>query len=706
MDTSRYGGCNVDLRRGDAIRTWFSAAVVSTLLTVASRAAPGPWASGRFMPDEIIVKFRTPAPDANGLESTPGGKANASKDLRAPGRQFRVRQMRPIVKDFDRRQAQLRSLADLDESRLTPKQRQLLRRQRRAGANGRCPELGNIYRVQLDLEAGESLDQVLAAYRSRADVEYAEPNPIISACVTPNDPSYADQWALSKIHAAEAWDTCRGSSEVVVAVLDTGADYNHPDLQGNLWTNEAERVGLPWVDDDDNGYVDDIRGYNFVAYTGDPRDDHGHGTAITGVIAAVGNNGTDTAGVCWAVRIMPVKVLGADGEGTAADAVPAIYYAVANGADIISGSWGGAEASNALRDAMAYAHAEGVVVVAAAGNSGSGDPYFPAAYPEVISVAATDSNDQRWYLSNYGDWVDLAAPGRDIVSLYATLPGPATRAGVVRRMSGTSLAAPHVSGACALLLAANPFLRSDELHRILMATGDPIQPGICASNGRLNVYAALRAVIPPEGTIRMDRTYYAEGIDIGLLLADWHLRGVGHFAVSVETAGGDQEIVSLRETNVSLGVLRGTIASQNAAVTVGDGILQVHDGEGIQARYLDADDGLGHAGEWRLAIAVADFKPPAVVSVEAGPQGRGATIEIRTNEPTRAEVRFGETVAGPFLSIQKDPVLNERHSIQLRGLAPQTQYYFVVAITDEAGNEAVADNDGLNYSFATLATQP
>jgi len=653
------------------------------------------------MPDEIIVKFRTPVPEVNGLESTPDSKSTVSQSLRTPGQRFRVRQMRPILKDFDRRQAQSGLLGDLDQSRLTQKQRQLLRRQKRATATGKRPELGNIYRVRLALDAGETLDKVLAAYRSRPDVEYAELNPIISVCGTPNDPSYADQWALSKIHASEAWDTCRGSSEVIVAVLDTGVDYDHPDLQGNLWTNEAEREGLPWVDDDDNGYVDDIRGYNFVSYTNDPRDDHGHGTAMTGIIAAVGNNGTDIAGVCWTARIMPVKVLGSGGDGTAADAVPAIYYAVANGADIISGSWGGAESSNALRDAIAYAHEEGVVVVAAAGNSGSGDPYYPAAYPEVISVAATDSGDQRWYLSNYGDWVDIAAPGREIVSLRAMLPSQATRTGVLSRMSGTSLAAPHVSGTCALLLAADPFLRCDELHRILTATVDPIEPGICASNGRLNVAAALRAVIPPEGTIRTDRTYYAEGTDIGLLLADWHLRGAGHFTVYMETAGGDQEIVTLRETNVSLGVLRGTIASQNAPVTLGDGILQVHDSEGIEARYLDSDDGQGHAGQWRQAIAVADFRPPAVVSVEAKPQRQTATIEVHTNEPTCAEVRFGETVTGPFLSIQKNPALSEQHSIPLRGLAPQTQYYFVVALADEAGNEAVADNNGQNYSFAT-----
>jgi subtilisin family serine protease len=670
------------------------------LLTATGWSALGSSVPGRFVPDEIIVKFRTPASDTNDTAAgTVSGKSVLSQDLREYGARFRVREIGPILKDFDRRQAVLRSLQDLDPSKLTQNQRHLLRRQKRVTTTGIRPGLGSIYRVRLDLDAGESLDSVLAAYRSRPDVEYAEVNPLISICATPNDRLYADQWALGKIHAAQAWDTCRGSSEVVVAVLDTGVDYNHPDLRANLWTNTAERDGLRGVDDDDNGYVDDIRGYNFVYGNNDPIDDHGHGTHCAGIIAAVGNNGTDIAGVCWVARIMPVKILTAAGDGSAADAVPAIYYAVANGADIISGSWGGTETSNALRDAIAYAYDQGVVVVAAAGNAGSDTPFYPAAYPEVISVAATESNDHCWYLSNYGDWVDIAAPGRDIVSLLATLPGQVARAGTSSTRSGTSMAAPHVSGACALLLAANPLLRCDELSQILTATADPITPGICSFNGRLNVYEALRAVILPEGTIRMDRAHYLQDADISLLMADWDLKGAGQCTVLVETAGGDQEIVTLRETSVSPGVFRGAITSENTPVKLGDGVLQVHDGEGIQARYLDANDGSGHTGQWRSASAVADYKPPSVVSLETTSQGRVTIVEFQTSEPTRAEVRFGQTSGGPYLSIQRDLVLSEQHSVQLRGLTPGTQYYLVVAITDEAGNEALADNDGQSYSF-------
>ncbi len=258
----------------------------------------------------------------------------------------------------------------------------------------------------------------------------------------------------------------------MVAIVDTGVDYSHRDLQGNLWVNEAEQNGVAGIDDDGNGYVDDVYGYNFAYNSNDPMDDHGHGTHCAGIVAAVGNNGLDVAGVCWKARIMAIKVLDADGDGSAGDAVPAIYYAVANGADIISGSWGATEGSDALKDAVAYAYSQGVIVVAAAGNEGSDVAYYPAAYPNVLAVAATDPSDRRWYSSNYGDWVDVAAPGRDILSLGLTSAGQMTA-----RKTGTSMAAPHVSGACALVLSANPLLTCDEVEDIITTTGDPIAAG-------------------------------------------------------------------------------------------------------------------------------------------------------------------------------------------------------------------------------------
>jgi len=654
------------------------------------------------VPEEIIVKFRSPAADTNGdtEDVSVSSKSSPSRDLQSLRDRYRVREMRPLLRGRAHQQVKLPATREQDQSRQARRQRLLLR-QRRATAGAKIPDLGGVYRVRLDLEAGQSLEEALAAYTSRPDVEYAELNPVISICAMPDDRLYAEQWSLGKIQAPEAWDTCRGDGEIVVAVIDTGVDYNHRDLQGNMWINEAELNGVADVDDDGNGYVDDIHGYNFTHDNNDPADDHGHGTHCAGTIAAVGNNGLDTSGVCWNARIMPLKILGSTGDGNAADAVPAIYYAVANGADIISGSWGSEEDSNMLREAIAYARREGVIVVAAAGNKGSDKPYYPAAYPEVISVTATESNDQRWYLSNYGDWVDMAAPGRDVLSLRAA----GTSSGVVRdqftcKLSGTSMAAPQVSGTCALLLSANPLLTCAELQEMLTTTGDPIESGICVSNRRLNVYKALHAAIPAEGVIRLDRAYYAEHTDIAVLLADWDLRGSGQQVVQLESGDGDKEALILIETEASLGVFRGVIASASRAGKPGDGILQARHGEGIYAYYLDGDGGLAQAGSWRQASAVADYEPPMVSELNIDRQRLTVTIELTTSEPTRVEIRYGRTLGGPYDLVERDSELGERHTVTLRGLEPQAQYWFVANVSDAAGNETLMDNGGLDYSLA------
>lgn len=673
---------------------------------VVASAAPLPAARGRFVPGEIIVKFRAAAADVNdtAVNLRASGKPTGGGHLPAIDGRCRVREMEPLLANFDRHLAKLRTTRVRREAR-TLRARGLPGRQRHGGEDAAAGP-GRIYRLRLDLEANQDIREVLAAWRNRPDVEYAELNPIISICATPDDPSYAEQWSLGKIQAPEAWDTSRGAADVVVAVIDTGVDYNHRDLQGNLWVNEAEVNGVAGVDDDDNGYIDDVHGYNFAYNNSDPIDDHGHGTHCSGIIAAVGDNGLDVAGVCWSARIMALKILGSAGDGSAADAVPAIYYAVANGADVISGSWGGEDSSDVLREAIAYAHREGVVVVAAAGNEGSDAPFYPAAYPEVISVAATDSTDQRWYLSNYGDWVDIAAPGRDIVSLRATGSSQGGTGNVYTgRMSGTSMAAPHVSGACALLLAANPFLTCDEVADMLTAGVDPIASGICASNGRLNLYGALRTAIPAEGTIRLDRAAYREQADLGILLADWDLRGTGQQVVLIEAGSGDQEMVALAETPVALGVFRGKVPTQSGAAEPGDGILQVQHGESIFARYVDGDVS-GQAGRWRQAEAIADYQAPSVYNLVIETRGRTATIDVLTSEPTRAVVRYGTTCGGPYERTARGAELADEHAIPLRGLIPHTQYCFVVALVDEAGNEILADNAGGGYTFVADSNFP
>ena len=636
-------------------------------------------AAGRFVPNEIIVKFRTATPNTDGSIIDLDG--TTSNPLSAPRHRFHVREAN--------RQADGRG------------QRRSGRWRGQSMQTATTTDLDRIYRVKVDTGAGVAVEQVLAAYLSRADVEYAELNPVIAICATPDDPAYGFQWSLPRIHAAEAWDTCRGSNEVVVAIIDTGVDYNHRDLQGNLWVNEAELSGETGVDDDGNGYIDDLHGYNFADDTSDPMDDHGHGTHCAGIVAAVGDNGLDIAGICWSARVMGIKILDADGEGDAADAVPAIYYAVASGADIISGSWGGEESSSVLKEAIAYAHRRGVLVVAAAGNLGSNAPYYPAAYPEVLSVAATDSSDEKWYLSNYGSWVDLAAPGYSIPSLRRGSTRSITATSVTARMSGTSMAAPHVSGACALLLSANLSLSCNELHDIVVATGDPIESGIAGSDKRLNLYEALRGAIPAAGTVRLDRERYADGSRVSILLADWDLRGAGSQEVSLGTDGGDDEVAVLTETEASLGVFTGEIFVHNAVVALGDGVLEAADGQTILVRYRDADDGLGNAAQWREASALADFSPPTVVDVKVEVHAVTATINLLTNEPALAEIRYGRIAAGPYDLIESEAESGELHTIDISGLSTQTKYYFVVGLTDGAGNETLANDAGQAYSFTT-----
>lgn len=263
------------------------------------------------------------------------------------------------------------------------------------------------------------------------------------------------------------------------------------------------------------------------------------------------------------------------------------------------------------------------------------------------------------------------------------------------------MAAPHVSGACALLLSANPSLTCDELHDIVTATGDTIAAGIAGSNRRLNVSAALQGAVPPVGTIHLDRENYADGVPVSILVADWDLRNAGTQEVFLTADGGDEEVVTLTETEVSLGVFRGDVVVQNALAIPGDGVLQTQDGQGILARYLDADDGQGNFGQWRQAIAQADFTAPSLLDVQVQIQGTAVTINLLTDEPALAEIHYGTISGGPYGLSEGETQLAELHDIDLSELRMQTRYYFVVLLTDATGNEILVDDGGQPYSFMT-----
>lgn len=382
------------------------------------------------------------------------------------------------------------------------------------GLGWRATPLGD--GCELLIAPGVSADGMHAwAGRTKAIVSI-EPDRALSTLAIPNDASFGTLWGLdnsgqsqgvgnSDINAPEAWEITTGSRHAVVAVIDSGVDYTHPDIAANVWTNPREVAG-DGIDNDANGFVDDVRGWDFANADADPMDDDGHGTHVSGTIGAVGNNAIGVAGVNWQVSIMGLKFLDAEGNGYTSDAVAAVTYATRMRRDFgvnvvaINASWGGETRSTALADAIAAAGRAGILFVTAAGNESSNNDRV-ASYPAnqandaVIAVAATNRSNRLAAFSNYGSkTVDLAAPGEAILS---TVPG-----GGYASFSGTSMATPYVTGTVALMVAANPRATAAEIRSALLSTVKPIAAlsGKVATGGLLDAAAAVRAITQPAPT--------------------------------------------------------------------------------------------------------------------------------------------------------------------------------------------------------------
>jgi hypothetical protein len=324
----------------------------------------------------------------------------------------------------------------------------------------------------------------------------------------PSDPQYGQLWGMSTIDAPDAWNVTTGSSSVVVAVIDTGVDYAHRDLAANIWTNPGEIAGNGF-DDDHNGFIDDVHGYDFVNNDGDPIDDNSHGTHVAGTIAAAANNGQGVAGVNWTSSIMALKFLDSDGSGYVSDAIRAVNYATMMRTQyhvnvrVMNNSWGGGDYSSALDSAIRASAAADILFVAAAGNDASNNdanPQYPANYgaANVISVAAVDPNRSLASFSCYGaSTVDVAAPG---VSIYSTVPN--NRYAVY---SGTSMATPFVSGVAALACAAAPNATASQIRNAILGGVDKVAAlqGKVASGGVLNAYHTLQLLgaQAPQGPV-------------------------------------------------------------------------------------------------------------------------------------------------------------------------------------------------------------
>jgi thermitase len=329
--------------------------------------------------------------------------------------------------------------------------------------------------VRVQVTPGQEVATV-AALMDRGDVEFATPNYIIEALGDPNDTWFGIQWALKQsqdhdIDAPQAWDIHSGGDNVTVAIIDTGVDLDHPDLQANV-----------------------VPGYDFVNGDSDPDDDHGHGTHVAGIAAAVGNNSTGVAGVSWGAKIMPLKVLSAAGSGNTYNLSQAIYYAADNGAKVINMSLGARYSKwpcnwDSVEAAFNYAVGKGVLMVVASGNDGQNGVNCPAAYDQVMAVGSTTSSDGRSSFSNYGSRLDIAAPGS---SIYNT-----TRFGSYGYKSGTSMATPHVAGLAALIWSFAPSLSDSQLRAVIQNGADDLDISgwdQYYGHGRINAWEAMESV--------------------------------------------------------------------------------------------------------------------------------------------------------------------------------------------------------------------
>ena len=369
---------------------------------------------------------------------------------------------------------------------------------------------------ELLVAPGVSADGMRAWAGRTQTIVSIEPDRALSTLAIPNDASFGTLWGLnnsgqspgvgnSDINAPEAWETTTGSRSVVVVVIDSGLDYTHPDLAANVWKNPREVAG-DGIDNDANGFIDDVRGWDFANADADPMDDDGHGTHVSGTIGAVGNNAIGVTGVNWRVSIMGLKFLDAEGNGYTSNAVAAVSYATRMRRDFgvnvvaINASWGGEKRSAALADAITAAGRAGILFVAAAGNESSNNDRV-ATYPAnqaddaVIAVAATNRSSRLTAFSNYGSTtVDLAAPG---VAILSTVPG-----GGYASFSGTSMATPYVTGTVALMAAANPRATAAEIRSALLSTVKPVAAlsRKVATGGLLDAAAAVRAITQPPPT--------------------------------------------------------------------------------------------------------------------------------------------------------------------------------------------------------------
>ena len=462
--------------------------------------------------------------------------------------------------------------------------------------------LSGIYLLHLSPVSG--VLATAAALASDPQVEWVEPDYLAYAAemparsasysstarklttLIPDDPLFPSQWSLSMINAADAWEMTTGASSLAIAIVDSGLDFNHPDLSGKVWTNPGE-IPANGVDDDNNGYVDDVHGWDFISGDNDPADSDGHGTQVAGIAAAATNNGLGMAGVCWGCKIMPVRVMQA-GVANYSDIAQGVLYAAQKGAKVINLSLGGYSSSDTLQAAVNVATNEyGALVIAGTGNDNLDTPFYPAALDGVLAVAGTDETDAKAALSNYGEWVDLAAPA---VAITTTFQG-----GDWGPVDGTSFAAPIVSGLAGLVRSLHPEWSATLAGQQLIHTTDDIDslnPAYAGQlgSGRINAQKAITTNPAP-------------------LLTVSDLSVDGQPSGAIPTGRSVELVISLHNDWGDAGSVSGLLSTTDGAVTVSK----------ASANWSAIDSGQ----------TVANSTDPFQISVAAGTYGHSIPFNLK-----------------------------------------------------------------------------
>jgi len=422
-------------------------------------------------------------------------------------------------------------------------------------ANKEIYDLSRIYYASFS--GNRSPKELAKILETNPLIDYAEPKYISYLCATPNDSLYHIQKDYYDIiRATDIWDAVHGEdSEIIIAVVDAGTDINHSDLADNIWSNQKEVDGLAGVDDDENGYVDDYYGWNFSNEGGDPTGSDSlpfnadHGTYISGIVSAVSNNNSGVSGTSWNAKVMSINAASASEDGLILYGYEGILYAAQNGADVINCSWVGFKKSKFGKDVVNFATSVGAVVVGAAGNDGTNSQLFPASFDNVISVAATDTSDHLWRESNYGSFVDLAAPGTGIFSTMAW-----ERFGYA---DGTSAAAAIVSGSVGLMRVLNPQWNETQIKQHLKITADSHNfDSNQVSGGRINLYRAITE--EPVLVEIMDYTFLdangnnlienGEHVDLGIQLLN-HLAPISNITATLSSSS---EFITFIKDKISI----------------------------------------------------------------------------------------------------------------------------------------------------------